>query len=66
MKHILEEYYIELDLIKRPEVEEDDESSVDEISDEFVQVEDGEEIIQLRLASQTMTTKQIWLLRLMN
>ena len=50
MKHILEEYYIELDLIKRPEVEEDDESSVDEISDEFVPVEDGEEINTVKVS----------------
>ena len=41
MKHFLEVHYIELDLL--PEVEEDDELSDDEISDEFVLVEDGEE-----------------------
>ena len=42
-------------------------SSDDETRDEFVPVEDGEEKqIQLRLASQTMTTKQMQLLRLMN
>ena len=43
IKHFLEEYYIEPDLIKKPEVEEGDELSDDEISDEFVPVEDGEE-----------------------
>ena len=43
MKHFLENYYIEPDLIKKPEIEEDDEWSDDEISDEFVPVEDGEE-----------------------
>ena len=43
MKHFLENYYIEPDLIKKPEIEEDDELSDDEISDEFVPVEDGEE-----------------------
>ena len=43
MKHFLDKYYIETELIKRPEVEEDDELSDDEISDEFVPVEDGEE-----------------------
>ena len=41
MRHFLEEHYIELDLL--PEVEEDDELSDDEIGDEFVLVEDGEE-----------------------
>ena len=39
----LEEYYTEPDLIKKPEVEEYDELSDDEISEEFVPVEDGEE-----------------------
>ena len=43
MEHVLEEYYIEPDLIKKPEVEKDDELSGDWISDEFVSVEDGEE-----------------------
>ena len=43
IKHFLENYYIEPDLIKKPEIEEDDELSDDEISDEFVPVEDGEE-----------------------
>ena len=43
MKHFLEEYYIELNLIKKPEVEEDDGLSDDEISDKFVSVEDREE-----------------------
>ena len=43
MKHFLEEYYIEPDLIKKPEVEEDDELSDDKISDEFIPVEDVEE-----------------------
>ena len=43
MKHFLEEYYIELNLIKKPEVEEDDGLSGDEISDKFVSVEDREE-----------------------
>ena len=66
MKHFLEEYYIELNLIKKPEVEEDDGLSGDEISDKFVSVEDREEQIQLSLASQTMATKQIQLLRLIN
>ena len=42
MKHFLEEYYIELNLIKKPEVVEDDELSDDEISDKFVPVEGGE------------------------
>ena len=42
MKHFLEEYYIELNLIKKPEVVEDDELSNDEISDKFVPVEGGE------------------------
>ena len=61
----LEEYYVEPDLIKKPEVEEYHELSDDKISDEFVPVEDGKET-QLRLGSQTMTTKQIQLLRQMN
>ena len=39
----LEEYYIEPDLIKKPEVEECHELSDDKISDEFVPVEDGKE-----------------------
>ena len=43
MEHFLEEYYIEPDLIKKPEIEENDELSGDQISDEFVSVEDGEE-----------------------
>ena len=43
MKHFLEEFYIDSDLIKKPEVEEDEELRDDEISDEFVPVEDGEE-----------------------
>ena len=43
MKHFLGEYNIEPYLIKKPEVEGDDESNDDEISDEFVPVEDGEE-----------------------
>ena len=43
MKHFLEEYYIELNLIKKPEVEEDDGLSGDDISDKFVLVEDREE-----------------------
>ena len=43
MKHFLEEYYIDSDLIKNPEVEEDEELRDHEISDEFVPVEDGEE-----------------------
>ena len=43
MEHVLEEYYIEPDLIKKPEVEKDDELSGDWISDEFASVEDGEE-----------------------
>ena len=43
MKHFLKEQYIESDLIKKLEVEEDDELSNDEISDRFVPVEDGEE-----------------------
>ena len=66
MKHFLEEYYIEPDLLKKPMVEEDDELSDDEIFDEFVPVEMVKKQIQLRLASQTMTTKQIQLLRPMN
>ena len=66
MKHFLEEYYIEPDLLKKPMVEEDDELSDDEIFDEFVPVEMVKKQIQLRLASQTMTTKQIQLLRLIN
>ena len=64
MKHFLEEYYIEPDLLKKPMVEEDDESSDDEIVDKFVPVEMVKKQIQLRLASQTTTTKQIQLLRL--
>ena len=43
MKHFLEEYYIEPDLIKKPDVEENVELGDGEISDEFVPVEDGEE-----------------------
>ena len=43
MKHFLDEYNIEPYLIKKPEVEGDDELNDDEISDEFVPVEDGEE-----------------------
>ena len=43
MKHFLEEYYIEPDLLKKPDVEENDELGDGEISDEFVPVEDGEE-----------------------
>ena len=43
MKHFQEKYYIEPDLIKKPEIEEDEELSDYEISDEFVPVEDGEE-----------------------
>ena len=39
----MEEYYIEPDLTKKPEVEENDELSNEEISDEFVPVEEGEE-----------------------
>ena len=39
----LEEYYVEPDLIKKPEVEEYHELSDDKISDEFVPVEDGKE-----------------------
>ena len=66
MKHFLEEYYIEPDLLKKPMVEEDDESSDDEIFDKFVPVEMVKKQIQLRLASQTTTTKQIQLLRLIN
>ena len=66
MKHFLEEYYIEPDLLKKPMVEEDDESSDDEIVDKFVPVEMVKKQIQLRLASQTTTTKQIQLLRLIN
>ena len=66
MKHFLGEYYIEPDLLKKPMVEEDDESSDDEIFDKFVPVEMVKKQIQLRLASQTTTTKQIQLLRLIN
>ena len=66
MKHFLEEYYIEPDLLKKPMVEEDDESSDDEIFDKFVPVEMVKKQIQLRLASQMTTTKQIQLLRLIN
>ena len=43
MKHFLEEYYIEPDLIKKQDVEENVELGDGEISDEFVPVEDGEE-----------------------
>ena len=43
MKHFLGKYYIETELIKRSEVEENDELSDYVISDEFVPVEDGEE-----------------------
>ena len=43
MKHFPEEYYIEPDLIKKPDVEENVELGDGEISDEFVPVEDGEE-----------------------
>ena len=43
MKHFMEEYYIETDLTKKPEVDENDELSNEEISDEFVPVEEGEE-----------------------
>ena len=43
MKHFLKEYYIEPDLIKKPDVEENVELGDGEISDEFVPVEDGEE-----------------------
>ena len=43
IKHFSEEYYIEPDLIKKPEVEEADELNDDEISDKFIPVEDGEE-----------------------
>ena len=43
MKHFLDEYNIEPYLIKKPEVEGDDELNDDEISDEIVPVEDGEE-----------------------
>ena len=43
LKHFMEEYYIEPDLTKKPEVEENDELSNEEISDEFVPVEEGEE-----------------------
>ena len=42
-KHFLEEYYTEPDLVKKPEVQEDDELSDGEISDEWVPVEDKEE-----------------------
>ena len=42
MKHLLEECYIEPGLIKKPEVEEDNELSNDEISDKFVPVEGRE------------------------
>ena len=44
MKHFLEDYYIEPDLIKKTGIEEDDELSDGEISDKFVPVEEGEEI----------------------
>ena len=43
MKHFLDEYYREPDVIKKLEVEEDDELRDDGISDEFVPVEGGEE-----------------------
>ena len=39
----MEEYYTEPDLVKKPEVQEDDELSDGEISDEWVPVEDEEE-----------------------
>ena len=42
IKHFLEECYIEPDLIKKPEAEEGDELSIDEISDTFVPVEGRE------------------------
>ena len=42
MKHFLEECYIEPGLIKKPEVEENNELSNDEISDKFVPVEGRE------------------------
>ena len=43
MKHFMDEYFMEPDLIKKSEVEEDHELSDDKISDQFVPVEDGEE-----------------------
>ena len=43
MKYFMDEYFMEPDLIKKSEVEEDHELSDDKISDQFVPVEDGEE-----------------------
>ena len=60
---------IEPDFIKKPKVEEDDQLSDDEISDEFVPVEDGDETNTVEVSepnNDNETTKQIQLLRLRN
>ena len=59
MKHFLEQYYIEPDLIKKLEVEEDDELSDDEKVTILSQLKTEKKQIQLRLASQATTAKQI-------
>ena len=42
MKHFMDQYFMEPDLIEKSEEEEDHELSDDKISDQFVPVEDGE------------------------